>query len=195
MALGTVGGEPAGDIPPDRIETVDGIAFRIQTAVELVAEPTPGQAASGANSKRVTVRVTPQVPRGRTFTDQPGELQRTLRAGEPWQPAVWMYTPITVVAEVLDGRTGAAPTTPVTVALTTPGGGRASMAGTGGAFAFTEVVSAGAAHPIAPSVAAVTLVAAAECYDIAQVSGPAPADGYPAVTTATFQLRVLASSR
>jgi hypothetical protein len=266
--LGTVGGDPPGDIVPDRVRTVDGVAYRIQTAVTLVDEPTLGQLATGANYKRITVRVTPQIRAGRTFTESgilappvegaragrayvavrvldvysdapvagatvtmtrgvstttaatdangqvvfpgldPGaatlavskdgytvaspaaDLQRTLRAGEPWQPTVTVFKPATVIAEVVDDATGLAPSQPVTVTLTTPSGGTASQTGTAGTRTFTEVTAAGATRPIRPSLAPVTLAAASDCYDSAQVSGPLPADGYPAVTSQAYQLRL-----
>jgi hypothetical protein len=267
--LGTVGGSPAGAIVPDRTQTVDGSVYRIQTAVVVVDEPTLGQAATGANYKRITVRVTPQTPGGRTFTEtgilappvegaragqayvavrvldaysdgpvpgatvtmtlagststattdtngqvvfpglepgaaavvvskagyavadtEPAALQRTLRAGEPWQPTVTVFKPATVVANVVDDATGLAPTRPVTVTLTTPNGGTASQTGTAGSYTFTQVTVGGATQPIWPSVAPVTLAAASDCYDSAQVSGPLPADGYPTVTSQAYELRL-----
>jgi type II secretory pathway pseudopilin PulG len=57
-SVGTVGGSPAGAIVGDRSETVDGVAFRVQTAVTLAAASGTGATATGA-SKRVTVTVTP----------------------------------------------------------------------------------------------------------------------------------------
>ncbi len=267
--LGTVGGDPDGDIVPDRTETVDGVAYRIQTDVEVVDQPTPGQAATGANYKRITVRVTPQTAGGETFTESsilappvegaragqayvavrvldaysdgpvpgatvtmtlggststattdangqvvfpglapgaaalvvskagysvadtdPAALQRTVRAGEPWQPTVTVFKPATVVANVVDDATGLAPTRPVTVTLTTPNGGTASQTGTASSYTYTQVSVGGASQPIWPSVAPVTLAAASDCYDSAQVSGPLPAAGYPAVTSQSYELRL-----
>jgi hypothetical protein len=56
-SVGTVGGTPSGTIVPDRTETVDGVSFRVQTAVTLQAASGSGATATGA-SKRVTVTVT-----------------------------------------------------------------------------------------------------------------------------------------
>ena len=272
--LGTVGGNPAGAIVPDRTEAVDGIAYRVQTSVVSVDEPTPGQLATGANYKRITVRVTPQTPRARTFTQTgilappvegaragksyvavrvrdaysdgpvsgatvtmtlggststrttdangqvvfpglaPGavtlavtkagysvasgaasELQRTLRAGEPWQPTVAVFKPATVIANLVDQATGRAPTRPVTVALATPNGGTATQTGTASGYTFTQVSVGGALQAIQPSVAPVTLTATSDCYDTAQVSGPLPVDGYPSVTSQSYELRLTSQSR
>ena len=270
--LGTVGGDPAGAIVPNRTQVVDGITFQIQTSVVLEGnDPTLGQADTGANYKRVTVRVTPQTQGAKTYTqstilappvegaragqayiaatvrdsyndgpvsgatvtlnlngvnsskttaasgqvifpglapgaatltisktgyvtaasDGPTQLQRTLRAGEPWQPTVSVFKPATVVAQVVDDTTGNVPSQPVTVTLTTPDGGSATQVGSTGTFTFTQVSnSGGAPHSIAPSIPPVTLAAAAECYDTAQVSGPLPESGYPDVTSETFELRL-----
>ena len=57
-SVGTVGGTPAGTIAADRTETVDGVAFRVQTAITLAAASGTGATATGA-SKRITVTVTP----------------------------------------------------------------------------------------------------------------------------------------
>lgn len=268
VALGTVGGNPAGAIVPDRTETVDGVAYRVQTAVAVLDRPTLGQARTGANYKQITVRVTPQTAGGKTFSEssilappvegaragqayvavrvrdaysdsavsgatvtmtrggttstgasdangqvvfpglEPGAvtlavskagytvaspetaLQRTLRAGEPWQPTVTVFKPATVVANVVDATTGLAPTRPVTVSLTTPNGGTASQTGTAASYAFTQVDVGGSAQAIWPSVAPITLAAASDCYDSVQVSGPLPADGYPSVTSQAYELRL-----
>jgi hypothetical protein len=267
--LGTVGGNPAGTIVPDRTETVDGVAYRVQTSVATVDDRTPGQLATGANYKRITVRVTPQTPQGKTFTEtgilappvegaragksyvavrvrdtysdgplsgatvtmtlgattststtdangqvvfpglDPGavtlavtktgytvaspsadELQRTLRAGEPWQPTVTVFKPATVIARVVEDATGLTPTRPVTVSLSTPNGGMASQTGTAASYTFTQVSVGGAAQAIRPSVSPITLTATSDCYDSAQVSGPLPADGYPSVTSQAYELRL-----
>jgi type II secretory pathway pseudopilin PulG len=63
--IGIVGGSPPGVIPATATQTVNDVAYKIETDVEYVDDPALGQPRTYVNYKRVTVTVTPQTNRAK----------------------------------------------------------------------------------------------------------------------------------
>lgn len=68
-AVGTPGGNPPGEIPATRLETVRGVDYAIDVDVDYVDDPAEGQPQTFVNYKRVDVRVTPRVDGARPVTE------------------------------------------------------------------------------------------------------------------------------
>ena len=62
--IGTVGGNPPGAIPATQTQTVNGIAYTVQSSVKYVDNPAIGQPHTYVDYKSVTVVVTPALALG-----------------------------------------------------------------------------------------------------------------------------------
>ena len=67
--IGTVGGNPPGTIPATQTQTVNGIAYTVQSSVKYVDNPAIGQPHTYVDYKSVTVVVTPALALGLPVTE------------------------------------------------------------------------------------------------------------------------------